>query len=430
MTDPLVNECGGVTRLYHTGGRFCDDRIGKRIDTNFVRRDNRVGCSFLIAHRSLQPTSLSGILLLSRLVLSAPATERRPHVPPSHPPASLALPFLIAVACLFLAATLSGISPEQSDVALASEGLAPGVAAPQAPVPSPTPETVTLGAIIDTYVDEELSGSNFGGSARLHAGMLPEFGFRQQSLVKFNLADIPADATIHSATFRAYLDEAFQLTSVNLTMGRNSATWTEYGTSWNNKPACVAKNTIAVGLSDGWKSWNALNLVNDWLSGGSANYGLCLYGPNYGASDFSIGASEAERAARRPSWRWNLPTDADTDADSDAHADADPHLDAQHHAHRHARADFDAHRHTDADVHANRDVHSYPYPHVDTEPHTPHLRPAGAVHRSEPGYLGPSLVFRPDLAQADRGARSLHRPQYRCRFALRAQRDSLARRVS
>ena len=199
----------------------------------------------------------------------------------------LALPFLIAVACLILAATLSGISPEQSDVALASEGLAPGrAAAPHAPIPSPTPETVTLGAIIDTYVDEEMAGSNFGGSARLHAGMLPEFGFRRQSLVKFNLADIPADATIHSATFRAYLDEAFQLTSVNLTMGRNSATWTEYGASWNNKPACVAKNTIAVGLSDGWKSWNALDLVNDWLSGGSANYGLCLYGPNYGASDF------------------------------------------------------------------------------------------------------------------------------------------------
>ncbi len=161
-----------------------------------------------------------------------------------------ALPFLIAGACLILAATFAGTSPAQSDVALASERLArdaaaPGAAAPLAPIPSPTPESITLGATIDTYVDEELASSNFGGSARLYAGMLPEFGFRRQSLVKFNLADIPADATIHSATFRAYLDEAFQLTSVNLTMGRNSATWTEYGATWNNKPSCVAKNTIA-----------------------------------------------------------------------------------------------------------------------------------------------------------------------------------------
>jgi hypothetical protein len=212
-------------------------------------------------------------------------------LPTPDPIRRAALPLLIAGACLILVAIFTGTSPAQTDVALASEHLAPdatapGPVAPLAPIPSPTPETITLGATIDTYVDEELSGSNFGGSARLYVGMLPEFGFRRQSLVKFNLADIPAGATVHSATFRAYLDEAFQLTSVNLTIGRNSATWTEYGATWNNKPSCIAKNTLAVGLSDGWKSWNALNLVNDWLSGGYANYGLCLYGPNYGASDF------------------------------------------------------------------------------------------------------------------------------------------------
>lgn len=217
-----------------------------------------------------------------------------------------ALPVLLIVVGLLLTTTALAAANLQPSVSSPAAGSAPSFALPQgarpaglrAPIPTPAPEVLTLGAIIDTYIDEELSNSNFGGSARLHVDKLFEFGYRRRSLVEFDLSGLPPNAILHKATFRAYLDEAFDLESVNVTMGRNSANWTEYGATWANRPSCTAKTTVAVGTGDGWVSWNAFNLVHDWLDGGYANEGLCLYGP--ADSDFYQRRFRSRESARPP----------------------------------------------------------------------------------------------------------------------------------
>jgi len=149
---------------------------------------------------------------------------------------------------------------------------------PQAPPPVPT--TVTLYAVADSYVDDGMANTNYGGSASLYVSFYGEFLNRQFTLVKFDLSSIPAGSAIDSATFRAYLNAASGLSSVDLTMCRLSGSWSEYGVTWNNRPIFVSWNTEAVSSSTGWRTWDAKGLVSAWLAGIYPNHGLGIAGPN------------------------------------------------------------------------------------------------------------------------------------------------------
>ena len=150
-------------------------------------------------------------------------------------------------------------------------------AAPAAPPPSPT--TVTLYAVDDSYVDDGMPTTNYGGSASLYVSFYGEFLNHQRFLVKFDLSSIPAGSSIQSATFRAYLNYASGRSPVDLTMCRLAGSWSEYCVTWNNQPIFVSWTTSSIGSSSGLYSWDAVGLVSAWVSGAYTNYGLGVSGP-------------------------------------------------------------------------------------------------------------------------------------------------------
>lgn len=153
---------------------------------------------------------------------------------------------------------------------------------PLAPVSTATPHPTTLTTTADAYVNEGAPAQNHGGYTTLNVS-LDEFGTEQRAYVRFNLSSIPDGASIQSATFKAYLDSGDGASSVSLTMYRCTSTWTEGGVTWASRPSLAGGTSIAVGTAAGWYSWNAFNLVIDWLDGVYANYGLGIVGPDGGA---------------------------------------------------------------------------------------------------------------------------------------------------
>jgi hypothetical protein len=120
-------------------------------------------------------------------------------------------------------------------------------------------------------------------------------------LMKFDLSGIPAGATIQSAALNMYLLDAdadasyptYNL-SLNRIINRNpdlskatgytydgSNSWTPNSCCYNNVPLAQADvttafDTKAVDRAVGFKSWNATQLLADWIAGPSTNNGLMI----------------------------------------------------------------------------------------------------------------------------------------------------------
>lgn len=188
---------------------------------------------------------------------------------------SLSIAVIAALAVLSLALLGQAATPTQD----ASD--------PLAPIPSPTPASRSLPVSEDTYIDSLNPGDNFDDTARLHVALTEEFLYQQMSLIRFDISAVPPGASIKSATFRAYLEEASGRNPVSISIGRATQPWSAKSVTWGSwlksGGACDEKDTVAVSTTDGWNEWNAFNLFQDWYTGPYANYGLCLYGPTGGA---------------------------------------------------------------------------------------------------------------------------------------------------
>ncbi len=149
--------------------------------------------------------------------------------------------------------------------------------------PTPSPTTVTLEAVADSYVDNGAASTNYGGSASLFSSLYGEFNNVQQTLVRFNLSSIPANASVQSAQVRLYQQAGSGLSSVTLNLGRAGSIWTEFGVTFNTRPTLYLVSSTSVGTSTGWKSWDATSLVSAWLNGTHANYGVGVTGPVAGS---------------------------------------------------------------------------------------------------------------------------------------------------
>lgn len=200
---------------------------------------------------------------------------------------------LIAAIAAFVAFALALLGQAAPPLVYAGDLLAPSGQVetppsdandPLAPVPTPTPVTTVIPVFQDTYIDQLNPNANYSDGARLHVALSSEFLYRQLSLIKFDIAAIPPGASIKSVTFRAYLEEATGLKTVNVSMGRATKGWDAKTVTWESwlNATCDEKATIPVGTADGWNEWNAFNLFQDWYTGPYKNYGLCLWGPGGG----------------------------------------------------------------------------------------------------------------------------------------------------
>ncbi|MBU0492929.1 MAG: DNRLRE domain-containing protein [Chloroflexi bacterium] len=127
-------------------------------------------------------------------------------------------------------------------------------------------------------------------TSKLYVGQWtdPDCPFEARTLLRFDLGDIPADATVTEATLELGLDRAF---------GPNSSyTIVAYPLSqeWNlltRRDALAvgdAAAKTAVGQQETAYSWDVTGLVQAWLQGKQPNYGLMLQGISENTGDVRV----------------------------------------------------------------------------------------------------------------------------------------------
>jgi hypothetical protein len=147
------------------------------------------------------------------------------------------------------------------------------------PTHTPTPVTLSLRLSSDAYIFSALPMANYGTAPTLGVGRHSGRAL-SRSLFRFDPSTIPAEATVLSASFRAYLVQSSSTPrSLNVELKRIDTTWEEATVTWSTPLDTTGiDNVLAVGTREGYYSWDVTNLVQSWVSGGDrSNHGLALW---------------------------------------------------------------------------------------------------------------------------------------------------------
>ncbi len=181
---------------------------------------------------------------------------------------------------------------------------------------------------VDTSID--VFNGNYVNNPRLYAYTYPANRVGQAILMKFDLAQIPANAVIQSASLELSLVEVDGTTtdanysmSLHQIINRNPdltratgtsadgvANWTASTCCYQNVPMAQsdispARAVTVIDRTLGIKTWDALALVQAWMSAPATNYGLLLNADaTKGANRYrAFGSMQHETAASRPALR-------------------------------------------------------------------------------------------------------------------------------
>ena len=159
-------------------------------------------------------------------------------------------------------------------------------------------ETAVLTSVQDTYIKLGETGNNFGVSTQLIVDR--ESGDLQRALVQFDLSSIPVGAIIHSATLNmeaTAIDGLLNLHVYQVLEGwaegtangtSDDANWTnrDTGTAWTTAGGYFNGTAIDSISTDatGQHSWTITTLVQDWIDGTDANYGVVIASPDGGGN--------------------------------------------------------------------------------------------------------------------------------------------------
>lgn len=138
---------------------------------------------------------------------------------------------------------------------------------------------LTYESIGDTTVQQLHPGDLFGDLDRMTVNNM--YGaspiYERDSLIIFDLSEIPSNAIITSATLNLY----YYLWVDNNPVGRTikchrvTSTWDEDTTTWNNRPTydSTATSSATVPGTYAWMQWDVTEDVLDMVSGTVTNYG-------------------------------------------------------------------------------------------------------------------------------------------------------------
>ncbi|CAN96563.1 hypothetical protein predicted by Glimmer/Critica [Sorangium cellulosum So ce56] len=143
---------------------------------------------------------------------------------------------------------------------------------------------------------------NDGASTTLSTGT--GTGGVRRSLLRFDLAGVPASAEITSATLSLY--QTYKIESSTVRVHRATAAWTESGVTWGNfgggghfDPAIEA-SFVTGGPSGttGFRNVDVTALAQAWVSGELANHGVLI--EEAAVTRSTLRSSESASAAERP----------------------------------------------------------------------------------------------------------------------------------
>ena len=151
----------------------------------------------------------------------------------------------------------------------------------------------------DSFVLSAVPDDNYGdftyGSIGSFAVLPPVFG---RGYFQYDLSTIPSTAVVTSANFALYKEEG-GLANLPLGLYKVLEEWDEAVITWNNQPLCSTESeytrTIYSGSAVGYKYWyNLADLVQGWLDGSIANYGMMIGDADESSPDILVVFASSE----------------------------------------------------------------------------------------------------------------------------------------
>ncbi|MBA2725290.1 MAG: DNRLRE domain-containing protein, partial [Actinobacteria bacterium] len=143
---------------------------------------------------------------------------------------------------------------------------------------------------LDTFVQSNISNTAQNTSSELKTGYYSgaDGTFRAQSLMKFDLADVPQGATINSATLQVFNNHSYNCSAPRQTEVRRVDTSWSSSTTWPNKPTLAGSAASSVSFAHGSTcpnggqrvDWDVQSIVNYWKSTTAFNHGFALKAAN------------------------------------------------------------------------------------------------------------------------------------------------------
>jgi large repetitive protein len=129
--------------------------------------------------------------------------------------------------------------------------------------------TVTASANIDSWIDQNSPGSNFGGDQilKLHK----QTNRAARALVRFALPGVPSGCSVTAATLRLFAASSNGSETVQAL--RINGSWAENTVRWNNQPATAGTAATTTGAA-GWNHWSVTAHVQAMYAG--ANNGFMI----------------------------------------------------------------------------------------------------------------------------------------------------------
>ena len=141
---------------------------------------------------------------------------------------------------------------------------------------------LTLNAVEDSWIDAEHTADNHGADVNLEAGrVMGRAAYDHQTLVRFDLTALPADAIITQARLQLFQNNGQGASDgYSIWPDAISGRWTEMGVTWASKPSAanLGDRAASLNLTTGWKEWRVTNIVQHWAAHRDQNYGILLRG--------------------------------------------------------------------------------------------------------------------------------------------------------
>jgi len=131
----------------------------------------------------------------------------------------------------------------------------------------------------DAHVEEVIPDGNLGSSETIWVGEWPG-GQRNRSYLQFDLSSIPTTAAVLDAGLSLYYHNSSSAQPVDVGAYKVTSSWNGSSITWNVQPTSAPTpeyvRAVAATATNSFISWYIKDLVQGWIDGSIANYGLVL----------------------------------------------------------------------------------------------------------------------------------------------------------
>lgn len=166
--------------------------------------------------------------------------------------------------------------------------------------------TASYDGVSDNMLVTTSTSTNNGGQNYFFTGYYNTRG-AQRSVIKFDISDIPAGATITEAKLQLYCFNIYNVSSMDVTGYKLLIGWDESTSTWASpwtNPGGDFDEAVTDTINVGTLGVNVFTvstaLVQSWLDNPSGNYGILFKSPSEDTGEIMFNSSEDANPAERP----------------------------------------------------------------------------------------------------------------------------------